>query len=276
MPHRRLHPGRPFLVLGLVLGAWLVVPTIVKRFLRISFFELQAPVSLSASYVRDLQDYWSLRTRSTNELIAAGRDLVRLNASYEATLQQSESLRQQVTRLEALLRLPAVGGYRSEVARVARRDFNGWWQRLTVRKGRNYGITVGSPVIFSGGIVGKVAEVNATLSVIDLISSPGVRIAATLDGDTRPLSYQGGENPAFGPAVGIAEYVPTDASASPTSPKRLVTSGLGGVFPPGLTIGEIVRLETSTDGLFKTGEVRLDPRLTELNEVTILVPLSPN
>ncbi|MBL9208317.1 MAG: rod shape-determining protein MreC, partial [Opitutaceae bacterium] len=44
------------MILALVLGAWLVVPTVVKRFLRISFFELQAPVGLSASYVRDLQD----------------------------------------------------------------------------------------------------------------------------------------------------------------------------------------------------------------------------
>jgi len=90
------------------------------------------------------------------------------------------------------------------------------------------------------------------------------------------LSYQGGDNPSFGPPLGIAEYVPTDASASPTSPKRLVTSGLGGVFPAGLIIGEITRLETSTDGLFKTGDVRLDPRLAEITEVTILVPLLPN
>jgi rod shape-determining protein MreC len=55
-------------------------------------------------------------------------------------------------------------------------------------------------------------------------------------------------------------------------PRRIVTSGLGGVFPAGLFIGEITRLETSTDGLFKTGEVRLDSRLAELTEVTVLVP----
>jgi len=264
------------MVLGIVLAVWLILPVFIKRILRISFFELQAPVGLAASYVRDLQDYWSLRTRSNNDLIAAGRDLVRLNASYEVAIQQNESLRQQVARLESILRLPSLTRYRSEPARVARRDFNGWWQRMTVRKGRNYGITVGAPVIFSGGIVGKVAEVHAYTCTVDLISSPNLRIAATLDGDTRPLSYQGGDNPSFGPPLGIAEYVPTDASASPTSPKRLVTSGLGGVFPAGLIIGEITRLETSTDGLFKTGDVRLDPRLAEITEVTILVPLLPN
>jgi hypothetical protein len=98
------------------------------------------------------------------------------------------------------------------------------------------------------------------------------RIAATLEGDSRPLSFQGGNNPAFGPARGLVDYVPTDASASEVTPRRIVTSGLGGVFPAGLFIGEITRLETSTDGLFKTGEVRLESRLAELTEVTVLVP----
>jgi rod shape-determining protein MreC len=51
-----------------------------------------------------------------------------------------------------------------------------------------------------------------------------------------------------------------------------VTSGLGGVYPPGLTIGRIVRVGESADGLFKTGDVELDDRLSELTEVTVLVP----
>jgi rod shape-determining protein MreC len=65
--------------------------------------------------------------------------------------------------------------------------------------------------------------------------------------------------------------VPLDVYASSTVPKRLATSGLGGVYPPGLTIGRIVHVESSADGLFKTGEVELDPRLSELTEVTVLV-----
>lgn len=272
---QRLFQSRPFLTLAVVFVVWLILPLFVKRALRVSFFELQAPVDLTASYVRDLQDYWALRTRSTNDLIAAGRDLARLNASYEMTLQQNATLRREVERLEALLQLPKFAEYRSEVARVARRDFNGWWQHMTLRKGRNYGIVEGAPVIFTGGVVGRVQKVGLYTCEVEMISSPGFRLAAVIEGDARPISYQGSENPSLGPAKGIAEYVPLDILATPTGPKRIVTSGLGGVFPAGLLIGDLVRLEGSGDGLFKTGDVRLDPRLSEISEATILVPVKP-
>jgi rod shape-determining protein MreC len=72
------------------------------------------------------------------------------------------------------------------------------------------------------------------------------------------------------------EFVPPDLVTYSSAPRRLVTSGLGGVFPAGLTIGYVSRLEASTDGLFQSGEVSLDPRLSELTEVTVLVPLSPD
>jgi rod shape-determining protein MreC len=73
--------------------------------------------------------------------------------------------------------------------------------------------------------------------------------------------------------MGVVENVPLSISATP--PKFLVTSGLGGVFPPGLRLGMIKKLEPDADGLFKSGEVLLDDRLGSLTEVTVLVPLNP-
>lgn len=275
MPSRRLDQARPFLTLGLLVVAWLLLPAAIKSFTRASFFELTAPVTVSASYARDLQEYWSLRAHSKSDLIEAGRDLARLNAQYSLSVQQNSELRAQVERLEQLLRLPSYTNFRSEHARVARRDFSAWWQRMTLRKGTNHGITVGAPVVFSGGVVGRVTEVHAYTCVVDLISSPTIRIAAFVENDDRPISFQGGVNPAFGPAKGVLEFVPLDIHATPAAPRRLITSGLGGVFPPGLALGEVTKTEPSTDGLFKTGEVSLDPRLSTLTEVTILVPLDP-
>lgn len=275
MPHQRFDQARPFATLAVVLLLWALLPLGLKSFTRASFFELQAPFAAAQSYVQDLQEFWALRTRPKNEIIEAGRDLARLNAAYELRLQESEQLRAELLRLENILKLPPMPAYRSEPARVARRDFSGWWQRLVIRKGRNHGITVGAPVVYVGGIVGRVTEVYAYTAVVDLITSPTFRVAASAEGDTRPISYQGGLNDSFRTPRGTVEFVPLDIFAASGQPKRLVTSGLGGVFPPGLTIGEIVVLEPSTDGLFKSGEVRLDSRLGALAEVTVLVPLQP-
>ena len=274
MPSRRLVTQKPFVTLGLVIAAWLIVPTAVKTFSRASFFELTAPITVAADYARVLKEYWSMQLPSKDELIEAGRDLARVNSSYELGVQQNTELQAEIARLESLLRLPSFNEYRYEHARVARRDFSGWWQRIVIRKGRNFGIPVGAPVVFTGGVVGRVTEVYVMTAVVELISSPNVRLAGVVEGDSRPLSFQGGVNPTFAPPTGVVEFMPLDIIATPNSPKRLVTSGFGGVFPPGLTLGIIVRADLGSDGLFKSGEVRLDERLGALTEVTVLVPLT--
>jgi rod shape-determining protein MreC len=273
--HRRFDQSRPFITLGILVLAWLILPVAIKSFVRVSFFELEAPMETAASYTRDLQEYWALRMHSNQDLIEAGRDLARLNAAYEVRIQENTAMESEIERLEALMRLPSYKEYRSEPARVVRRDFSSWWQRLIIRKGRNFGITEGAPVLFTGGVAGRVTEVRAYTAVVELISSPNVRLAGVVEGDTRPMSFQGGVNDSFAPPKGVVEFMPLDIFASPIASKRLVTSGLGGVFPPGLTLGFITKAEPSTDGLFKTGEVQLDSRLSSLTEVTVLVPLNP-
>lgn len=271
---RRFDQTRPFVTLGVILLAWIFLPLGAKVFTRGNFFEIQAPLLVADSFVRDLQTFWSNRAHSKDELLKAGREVAGLVARYEYSTQQNSQLQAEILRLENLLNLPPLPAFRLEPARVARRDFSAWWQRLVIRKGENYGLTVGAPVVFAGGVVGRVTEVHRYTAVVDLVTSPTLRLAATFEGDIRPVSYQGGDNPVFGRPRGVVDFVPLDIAASPSAPKRLVTSGFG-VFPPGLTIGEVTGLELSPDGLFRNGEVRLDQRLGTLAEVTVLIPLNP-
>lgn len=273
---RRFDQVRPFATLGVVLLVWAFLPLAVKTFTRRSLFEIQAPLAVAPSRVQDLQTFWANRLHSKDELLLAGRETAGLIAEYAYGVQQNEQLKAEILRLENLLRLPPQPDFRFEPARVARRDFSGWWQRLIIRKGERHGIIVGAPVVYVGGVVGRVSEVYRNTSVVDLITSPTVRLATTVEGDDRPISYQGGLNPSFSAPRGTVEFVPLDVFASEQQPRRLVTSSLGGSFPSGLTIGEITRLELAPDGLFKSGEVKLDPRLGELTEVTVLVPLNPD
>ena len=66
--------------------------------------------------------------------------------------------------------------------------------------------------------------------------------------------------------------VPHDLQASEKNPLLLVSSELGGTFPHGLPIGRVTSLEESGDGLFKNGKVYLPFSISNISEVTLLVP----
>jgi len=271
----RLDKLKPLVALGVFLLAWWLVPTFVKSFLRVSFAEFQAPAWVVGSYLDDLEGFWARRSHSKVELITASQELARRKANYEVLVQRTEALEAEIGRLESILDLPSRQTFRYEVARVIRRDLSAWWQEVLIRKGRDHGIPVGAAVIFSGGVVGRVIEVRAYTSRVELVTSPDFRMAASFEGDERPVVYQGRGQTGFGRPVGSVRDAPQDLSASSQDPLRLVSTGLGGTFPPGLTIGTVPRLEPGNTGIFQTGAVLLDERLLSLYEVAVLVPLTP-
>ncbi|GAB4278148.1 MAG TPA: rod shape-determining protein MreC [Opitutae bacterium] len=264
--------ARPLVLLGCLLLIWWFVPPFIKSFVQVNFFELQAPAWSAASHLKDLQLYWSLRNHSQQELIEAGRDLARLNSAYELSRQKEAALNKEIEHLEKMLNLPPLPNYNYEVARVTRRDINQWWQQLVIRKGKDHGIIEGAPVVYAGGVVGRIQKVFKNTAIVELISSPNFRIAASFEGDRRPVIYQGVGTPAFSNPRGIIHNVPPDYTTEST-PKRLVTSRLGGTFPEGLVLGQVDELKARSDGLFQEGKVSLPQNLMSLSEVAILIPL---
>jgi rod shape-determining protein MreC len=274
----RLDKFKPIVALGVFLAAWWIVPTLSKSFLpfvKLSFTEFQAPAWIVSSYLDDLESFWARRSHSKIELIEAGQELARQKAFYQLLDQRNKSLETEVMRLESILDMPSRREFRYQVARVIRRDLNAWWQQLIIRKGKDYGITEGAAVIFAGGVVGRIVEVNAFTSRVELISSPNFRMAASFEGDIRPVVYQGVPQSGFGGAVGEVRDAPQDLVANTQNPLRLVSTRLGGTFPPGLMIGSVSWLEPGSTGIFQAGTVRLDKRLLSLQEVSVLIPLNP-
>lgn len=275
MAKDRFDKSKPFVVLGAFFVVWWLLPVVVKSFVRVSFAEFQAPVWVVSSYLDDMGSFWARSNRSKKELIIAGRELSRKKSFYQLKIQQNKTLEEEIGRLESILNMPSRIEFRYEVARVIHRDLNLWWQQITLQKGENYGIQTGAAVIFEGGVVGRVVEVNLLTSKVELVSSPNFRMAASFEGDDRPVVYQGVLQTGFGNPIGEVRDAPEDLRASGQNPLRLISTGLGGTFPPGLTLGSVTWMEPGSSGIFQTGEVSLDKRLLNLHEVTVLVPLKP-
>lgn len=273
MAHLRLDKYKPLVALGVFLVAWWVIPSFVKSFVRVSFNEFQAPTWIVTSYLDDLGGFWTRRSHSKIELIEAGRELAREKAYYQYYAQLNDRMANEIARLESILNIPSHREFHYEVARVIRRDLSAWWQQITIRKGRDYGIIEGAAVVFSGGVVGRVIEVGAFTSRIELVTSPNFRMAASFEKDGRPVVYQGTPQSGFGTPIGRVNDAPQDLVAQSQKPLTLVSTELGGTFPEGLRIGSVAWLEPGSTGIFQAGEVQLDDRLLRLHEVTVLIPL---
>lgn len=269
------HQAKPFLYLGIFLVLWFVIPALFKNLLKDTLYEFHAPLWIAASTTRDLQTTANLRAQPKSRLIETLRDLSRENAVLRLERDQDSIDQTYIRRLEDLLELPSRPNYQYEVARVVRRDISAWWHRITIRKGRDFDIPEGAAVIFAGGVVGRVVEVHAFTSEVQLVSSPFFRMAARFQEDERPVTYSGRLHTQFSRPFGTVSDAPSDIEVSASNPSILVSSELGGVFPSGLTIGRVFRLSPGRDGLFQTGPVMLDERLLTLREVAILLPLTP-
>jgi len=263
---------KPWLILALFLIGWTLIPTLIKSFCQLSFYQFQAPLWTLTSQFKDLQIYWSCRNHSKKELIEACRDLARRNSFSQLAVAENMVLKEEIARFEKLHNLPALDSFDPVIARITRRDIHSWSHQFMIRKGSKDGITPGAAVIYEKGVVGRIKDVYPSSSIVELVSSPGFRIAARFVGDNRPITYKGIDNPAFSKPKGHAENIPIDLSIQPDRPTMLISSRLGGHFPDGLIIGKLSKLEPSISGLFNQGAIELDPHLHSLQEVTVLIP----
>jgi rod shape-determining protein MreC len=247
-----------------------------------AFAEFQAPLWDLSSRVDDLSNYWGHLSDSKQTLIEKGKDGSRLISDLELQGKRTEEINNEIARLRSLksslrkledsLNLDATRSFDPIVARVSQRSLSGWWQKITIRKGRNHGLQPGLGVIFNGGVMGRVKSVNARSAEIELITNPTFRIVAHFEGDDRPVTFQGNGIAVGGTPLGVALDVPHDLAPTPENPLVLVSSDLGGTLPHGIPVGMIEHLDGGEDGLFKSGNVILDPKLNQVQEVTILVP----
>jgi rod shape-determining protein MreC len=276
MDQNRQGARASYVALAVFVAGWILLPSAVRRLNREAFVEFQAPALHLVGKSRDLATFWEKKSRSSEELVAAGRDLARINAALEIKLKGMEDIRRENTRLREVTRYNVPADYLSVVARVATRDSSSWWQRIVIRKGRNDGIRPGAPVVFGDTVVGRVTAVHLTTSEVDLVTSPGFRCTAYLEGDdqNRIVLINGVAANSLGTAKARVSVIPYDYLLPAGTPARVTTTGMGGVFPSGLTLGYLDGGAYATQvGNFKESLLVPSRDLYNLQEVSVLVPI---
>jgi rod shape-determining protein MreC len=279
MDQNRQGARASYVALAIFVALWVLIPSAVRRFNREAFVEFQAPALHLLGKSRDMATFWEKKSRSVEEMAAAGRDLARINAALEIKVNALEDIRRENVRLREITHYNVPAEYMSVVARVATRDSSSWWQRIVIRKGRNDGIRPGAPVVFGNTVVGRVTAVHLTTSEVDLVTSPGFRCTAYLEGDDQNhiVLVNGVASNSLGTAKSRVSVIPRDYSMPAGQPARVFTTGMGGVFPSRLVLGYLDGGTYATQvGNFKESLLIPSRDLYNLQEVSVLVPLHQN
>lgn len=169
-------------------------------------------------------------------------------------------------------RLRALLGFRSPVpgrlvgARVVGRNADNWLSRVVIDQGARAGVCRDAAVLTEEGLVGRISSPGTYQSVVTLLSDPGSAVAAMV-ARTHDAGVCYGQ---VGTGLLCMRFFSREAQVAPGD--EVVTSGLGGVFPPHLVIGTVVETYRGDYGLVQYATVRpaADPR--RIWEVLVLVP----
>ncbi|MDO4428101.1 MAG: rod shape-determining protein MreC [Atopobiaceae bacterium] len=194
------------------------------------------------------------------ELEAQVGELQAQNAELEERASSAE-------RLQGLLDLQDSNDLRSTAAHVISGSTDSWSATVTLDKGSAAGLTPGMPVTSASGVVGQIISCSATTSTVRLLTDESSSISAMVQ-STRAQGMLNGS--ASGEVT--LELVSTNQDVEVGS--VIVTSGLGGVFPKGLPIGEVASVSGDPSGLYLDIVVDLyaDPWATE--EVLVITSLT--
>jgi rod shape-determining protein MreC len=232
---------------------------------------VSAPVQGAISWMIDMswgvaEDYLLLLNvrQNNSDLSYENRQLQNEIANLQEMARENERLRKVV---EFGLEIPG----KKIVARVIAQDVSSEFRVIRLDKGSNEGIEKGMAVVTPEGIVGRVLRVTGRYSdVLTLLDS-----SSAIDA----LSQR---SRARGVIEGISESLLAFKYLRRTDDievgDMVVSSGIGGLFPKGLAVGKVSRVERKSYGITQTVEVTPAVDFSKLEEVTVveatLVPLT--
>jgi len=176
-----------------------------------------------------------------NELDAENKQLHVALDELRAKDQTLQGLEAENNQLRKALEFRQRSSFKLVPARIIARDASTWWSTIKVDKGSNDGVVPDQPVLTEDGLVGKTTVVAANASTVLLICDENCGVAANVEGTRERGMVRGSRTSTPAEPDLTLDFLSKLADLKPG--QKVYSSGVGGVFPSGVMIGEVRKFE---------------------------------
>ena len=208
-----------------------------------------------------LENEWKAAVYA-RDLVDENEQLLQETAALEARLAEIEEKRSEAARADALRSVQRIQS-RGRIAMVIGVGESAWSNYLTVDRGSADGVRARYVAVAAEGVVGQVYAVAAHSSWVMPLTEAESAIAVRIQRSRET-----------GILIGLRKwrcqilYLHPEADVRPGD--LVITSGLGGVFPKGLRVGNVISVSSDTITPGKVAEVDPAVKLRKVESVVLL------
>jgi rod shape-determining protein MreC len=226
--------------------------------------EMAAPFQkLISRTIRSTRDIWF----GYFDLVDVRRENIRLKTQIDALSIESFQYRELLAtheRIQGLLQFKKTVNHPVLAAEVIGLDPTGWFKSIIIDKGEHSGVAVDMPVVDSDGVVGRIVSVSADSAKVLLLIDQNSAVDCLVQRSRARCMVKG-------VAQEVCKLIYLAESSDVAVGDVLVTSGLGGVYPKGLPVGQVLRVKEASGALFRDIDVLPSVDFSKLEEVLVIL-----
>jgi rod shape-determining protein MreC len=235
----------------------------------LSLWMLSSPSARQASLARALTMSVFFPLQFTFQQVTRARNIFAENRRLReelTTLRTSASLLEEQAsenaRLRDLLDFREDLSYTLIPARVIAREPSQLYRSLVINAGSRQGVGMYMPIVTRKGVVGKTVQVMRHICLVQVLHDPSAR-TSVMTKESRSVGVLETEN-------GRDFFIRHRTHLAVEPGDTIVTSGLGGIYPKGLLVGTVEKIEEGHDPLFKKTFVKPSVDFDHLEEIFVM------
>jgi rod shape-determining protein MreC len=212
----------------------------IRKAVGIALYPLQVVALLPRDAIYGIGDYFT----ALSSLEQENKNLKSQQVANAQILQQAQQLTVENAQLRKLLGTSEKIQAKSLMGEILYDTRDAFTRKIVLNRGSNQGVALGQPVIDDVGVVGQITRVFPFTSEVTLLTDKDQAIPVqVVRSGLRSVAYGRGQS-------GVLDLRFMAANADIQKGDVLVTSGIDGVYPAGLSVAKVMQVENKSNDAF--------------------------